>query len=255
MHPNYDTHSQWPGAAGVTPEVVATVRATWPGWFTPIAPVPMDDTDDFALVDQPAPGDDEPLVAVDHQRITCTASYFAVGLDHAVPATLVRSGTATLLYGVADRLPEPFGLAVFDAWRPLALQTLLYDTVDGANIGYLSVPSTDVRTPPPHVTGGCVDVTLSFDGQPLSLGTVFDDFTELAHPHTLEDPGVAASLGTDGPVARDLRRMLFNVMTDAGFVVYPMEWWHYEYGTRRWSFHTGQPPRYSAASPSATTAD
>lgn len=247
MHVDYGDQSRWPSQAGLTDTDLTVVRSDHPRWFTPIPTIAMDNLDDFALVDVPAPNDHEPLVAIDHPRISCTASYWHKGLTGAVESTLVRSGTAALLYGVADSLPDRFGMTVFDAWRPLALQTLLYDTVAGATDGYLSVPSTDPRTPPPHTTGGTVDVTLSFDGHPLSLGTAFDDFTDLAHPHSLEDANNVSGLGADGPLAQKLRRMLFNVMTGAGFVVYPMEWWHFEYGTRRWSFHTGEAPKYGPA--------
>jgi len=247
MHIDYHDQSRWPAAAGLTVDLLQTVITAHPAWFEPITPIAMDDTDDFALVDVPGPADNEPLVIIEHPRIECLSSYWRKGLPGTVEHTYVRSQVARRLDAVADALPHRFGLAVFDAWRPLALQTLLYDTVAGASEGYLSVPSTDPRTPPPHTTGGTVDVTVSFDGHPLSLGTAFDDFTDLAHPHSLEDPAVITSLGSDGPVARDLRRMLHHLMSDAGFVVYPMEWWHFEYGTRRWSFHHAMAPMYGPA--------
>jgi D-alanyl-D-alanine dipeptidase len=247
MDIDYHDQSRWPGSVGLTSELLHDVVEANPIWFDPIATIAMDDTNDFAEVDVPAPADHEPLVPIGHPRVACLSSYWRKGLPGTVESTYVRSGVADRLGAVADALPHRFGLALFDAWRPLELQTLLYTSVAGATDGYLSVPSSDPRTPPPHITGGTVDVTVSFDGYPLSLGTAFDDFTTLAHPHSLEDRHHMASLGSDGPVARDLRRMLHHLMSTAGFVVYPMEWWHFEYGTRRWSFHTGNPPLYGPA--------
>ncbi|WP_395142979.1 M15 family metallopeptidase, partial [Armatimonas sp.] len=31
------------------------------------------------------------------------------------------------------------------------------------------------------------------------------------------------------------RRTLYGAMIEAGFVNYPNEWWHFEFGTRRWA--------------------
>ena len=35
------------------------------------------------------------------------------------------------------------------------------------------------------------------------------------------------------------RRMLYNVMTAAGFTNLPSEWWHYDYGDNMWAQLTG----------------
>ena len=163
----------------------------------------------------------------------------------ASPSTLLREDALVQLGTAADSLPDGFGLAVFDAWRPLALQAELYDAaygVPGLPEGYVAEPIADPRTPPPHVTGGVVDLTLTFDGIPLALGTGFDDFTPRAAAGALEhEPGVE----------RQLRRLLYHTMHDAGFVVLDCEWWHYEFGTRRWAAITGNEPRYGPAAPPA----
>ena len=102
----------------------------------------------------------------------------------------------------------------------------------------MSPPSPDPRTPPPHATGGTVDLTLSFEGSPLALGTDFDEFTVDAFTAALE--------GVPGP-ARDLRRVLYRTMAAQGFVVLAREWWHFEYGTRLWAAVTRRPALYPAA--------
>ncbi len=94
----------------------------------------------------------------------------------------------------------------------------------------------------PHTTQPTTAVlsALGIDGIPLELGTDFDDFSDLAWTNACE---VTATPD------RELRRLLFWTMHDAGFVVLHCEWWHFEFGTRRWAAITSQPARYSRADP------
>lgn len=190
-----------------------------------------------------APGVHEPLVPVTHPRIRNLAVYFHAGWTAAIPDTLVRVGVAERLAAVAGGLPAGFGLAVFDAWRPLALQHELYAAAYAdpeLPPGYIEVPSRDPATPPPHLTGGTVDLTLTWQGRPLALGTSFDEFTPMAHAAACEQrPGSA----------RELRRMLHWTMRHQGFIVADCEWWHFEHGTSRASALTGEPVRYGVIQP------
>jgi zinc D-Ala-D-Ala dipeptidase len=185
---------------------------------------------------------DERLVPVEHRRIRVLGNYWHAGWEHAIPGAWLRVGAMDRLAAVADTLPDGFGLAVFDAWRPLALQAVLYDAAyadPGLPPGFVSFPDLDPTTPPPHLTGGTVDLSLTFDGTPLALGTGFDDFTDAARSDAWEH--------TPGP-DRELRRMLFWRMRDADFVLLDCEWWHFEYGTRRWAGIRGTEPIYGPAS-------
>ena len=111
--------------------------------------------------------------------------------------------------------------------------------------GFVAEAIDDPRTPPAHLTGGTVDLTLSHDGIPLALGTTFDDFTATAHADHFEDPAPAAEKLL---VVRDLRRLLVAAMAAEGFVVLHNEWWHFEHGTRYWAAVTGGRPRFGPAS-------
>ncbi len=186
------------------------------------------------------------LVPVTDAGIVDLAAYRAVGWDGALRVSLIRREIAERLAAVSSSLPSGFGLAVYDAWRPLALQSLLYETLgEAAPLGYISAPSPDPTTPPPHLTGATADLTLTFDGVPLSLGTDFDHFGPRAHPDALE----SASIDVSDTDARDLRRLLFSAMSAADFVVHHLEWWHFETGTARWSAITGRPARFGPISP------
>lgn len=184
---------------------------------------------------------EEPLVVVDHPRITCLGNYRLAGWSNAVPDCLLRTSVADRLGRAAESLPKRWGLAIFDGWRPHALQAELYGTAyadPDLPPGFFAEPNDQPSTPSPHLTGGSVDLTLCLDGIPLAPGTGFDDLTPKAHATALEnEPGVD----------RDVRRLLYHTMVAQGFVIFDGEWWHFEYGTRRWAAITGQPPHYGPA--------
>ncbi|MGA1566797.1 MAG: M15 family metallopeptidase [Ilumatobacteraceae bacterium] len=184
----------------------------------------------------------ERLVSIVHPRISTVEAYRLSGWTAAIDGMWLRSGAMERLGGVVDRLGPRFGLHVFDAWRPLQLQAELYEAAyadPSLPPGFVSEPTESPLTPPPHLTGGTVDLTLTLDGIPLSLGTSFDDFSLAARADSLE---------MSPSPARDLRRLLYHAMRAEGFVVLDCEWWHYEYGTRRWAALTGNEPLYGPAS-------
>lgn len=197
---------------------------------------------DQPTVDHPL---SEPLIELTVPRVKCLNVYHRAGWTEAVDRTWVRAEVAERLGWVVGCLPERFGLAVFDGWRPLALQKQLYDAGRLDPVlpeEFIAYPSTDPRRPVPHTSGGAVDVTLTWNGIPLGLGTDFDDFTDRAAITALErEPGVA----------RELRRLLFWAMHSAGFVALPIEWWHFEFGTNRWAAVTRNVPFYGPADPPA----
>jgi zinc D-Ala-D-Ala dipeptidase len=183
----------------------------------------------------------EPLASIVHRRIRVLSNYFHAGWEHASIEMYLRESALQRLIAVADSLPPRFGLAVFDAYRPLLLQAELYDAAYGdSNLppGFVSEPVADPSTPPPHLTGGTVDLSLTIDGIALALGTDFDGFTAEAETVSLET--------TPGP-ERELRRFLVHRMRAEGFVALHCEWWHFEYGTRRWAAIKGVDPIYGPA--------
>jgi D-alanyl-D-alanine dipeptidase len=144
---------------------------------------------------------------------------------------LVRSGVHERLVAANRRLPEGFTLILLDGWRSAATQRHLieYYAPDAVEKQYVADLS-DFGMRAPHLTGGAVDLTLCWRGQPLALGTDFDSFDVTAHSNAFE--------GVDS-VTRRLRRMLFSAMSSAGFVPYPYEWWHWSYGDDVWAATVG----------------
>lgn len=220
-----------------------------PSGQTPIPPLLSDPSGgQLPLVGDDADGSDEPLIEIRHPRVRVLGSYFHSGWPHSLPEAFMRQGAALRLVNAVNDLPDGFGLAIWDAWRDPRLQSELYELAyaDGTLApGFVNPPAADPATPPPHATGGTVDLTLTWQSVPLNLGTGFDEFSDRAHARSLE------GVGDDDPLAmsRDLRRLLRSVMWRAGFVQLDCEWWHFENGTRLWSAVRGKAPRYLAASP------
>ena len=191
-------------------------------------------------VDRPS---GEPLETIAHRKIRLLSNYWHAGWPSAIPDTYLRADVNRRLGVVADKLPAPWGLAVFDGWRSLALQQELYDAAyadPSTEPDFMAPVSQDPATPPPHYSGGAVDLTLTYEGIPLALGTGFDNPTALAF---------TASLEARPSSERALRRILFRAMDAADFVVFAYEWWHFEFGTRRWAAITGDTPIYGASNP------
>jgi D-alanyl-D-alanine dipeptidase len=102
-------------------------------------------------------------------------------------------------------------------------------------------PATDdevnLESPPPHSTGAAIDLTLAFSRNPLWMGTIPDDTSEAAHPDYFEKhPEYQKVVGRFTFLeALWNRRLLYWVMTEAGFVVHPYEWWHVSKGDQIWA--------------------
>ena len=162
--------------------------------------------------------------------------YRELDLPTAPPEMRLRRGVVERLLQAQEALPQGYSLVVLDGWRTPRFQgdLLAYyrEQTGEALDGYVSDPASSTRMAP-HTTGGAVDLTLAHEGVALALGTDFDSFDDAAHLLALE------SVGDDDEahrrVARDLRRLLGQVLTGAGFAPYPLEWWHWSYGEQRWA--------------------
>jgi D-alanyl-D-alanine dipeptidase len=91
---------------------------------------------------------------------------------------------------------------------------------------YWAPPSEDPKRPPPHSTGAAVDLTLLG----ANMGSPFDEPSERSWPDHFERASDA-----HGREAHVNRVLLRRVMTEAGFVQHPNEWWHFSYGDRAWA--------------------
>jgi zinc D-Ala-D-Ala dipeptidase len=187
--------------------------------------------------------------------------------EGAIDALLLRASVGHRLQGVEARLREAgLKLFLFDAWRPRAVQAYFHDVwlpaevrrrrpdFDDAQVlaeveRYWAAPSVGAERPAPHATGGAVDLTIVWaDGEPLFMGSLFDDATELAATDRFE--GELYELSYSHEEARANRRLLYWLMLEAGFANHPDEWWHYSHGDQMWAVLSGKPAaHYGLAEP------
>jgi D-alanyl-D-alanine dipeptidase len=157
---------------------------------------------------------------------------------------------------------------VFDAWRPIAVQNYFHDHWMPERLRNLhpewgaarvaeevekywakgAEGAIDPRSPPPHATGSAVDLTIrSIGGAELFMGTIFDDVSDLSNTDALEHE--PEGLAFSHREARGNRRLLYWLMTEAGFVNNPTEWWHFSLGDQMWARISGQTSAYYSIAP------
>ena len=90
----------------------------------------------------------------------------------------------------------------------------------------------------PHGTGGAVDVTLYVNREEAPMGTEFDEFSPVSASDWFRNN---APVNEKEELAHRNREMLRAAMENADFIGLDSEWWHYEFGTQRWSQAKGKP--------------
>nr|MBQ8251870.1 M15 family metallopeptidase [Lachnospiraceae bacterium] len=181
--------------------------------------------------------------------------YPLMQMEHAYKSCLVRREVYDRLKQAAQKLPQGYKFRLWDGWRPFALQKELYDVYATKIIRdfeladatkaqknsvirkFVSEPVSDKEIAPVHTTGGAVDLTiLDAQGRELDMGTKFDEFSDRTHTAYYESERNIE--------VRQNRRLLYHIMTEAGFTNLPSEWWHYDYGNRFWAFYKKCPALY-----------
>jgi D-alanyl-D-alanine dipeptidase len=128
---------------------------------------------------------------------------------------LVRPTTATRLATAQKFLrARGYGLKIWDAYRPMAVQTELWQRAhDGAFVADPLMGNGSL-----HTWGVAVDATLvDADGRDVSMPTGFDEFTPAAKLH----------YAGDDPVVKLHLKILQAAMRLGGFYGTRTEWWHF----------------------------
>jgi zinc D-Ala-D-Ala dipeptidase len=209
----------------------------------------------------------EPLVALSDYEVRGqnfyaqprNPPYYAI-IPGSIEGLYLRKGAAKRLRDVNVRLAEAhLELFVFDAWRPQAVQAYFHDRWLPGELrkrkpsltdeqlaaevsSYWAAPSNGAEAPSPHSTGGAVDLTIRWrGGDPLWMGSLFDDASPLAHTARFETEVFPDAFSFSDEEARANRRLLYWLMTDAGFASNPSEWWHFSFGDQMWAKLRGEP--------------
>jgi len=159
----------------------------------------------------------------------------------------VRKRVAEMLAESAERVPEGLTLAIIEGFRPIENQRAQHEYVlkmfeekhpewpkavlhRHANI--LSAPPED-KCPPPHITGGAVDVTL--------VDSVTLEWQDLSSPYEMGPDGAATAVKGLTELAAKNRQILIDALTPSGITNYTGEWWHWSYGDSGWALRVGAP--------------
>ncbi|MGK7885263.1 MAG: M15 family metallopeptidase [Crocosphaera sp.] len=152
---------------------------------------------------------------------------------------------------------------IFDAYRPVAVQQFMVDYTftsllqeKGLSLEKLSphqqenlwqqvyqiwaIPSDNLATPPPHSTGAAVDITLVDGyGQLLDMGGHIDELSERSQPNYYGN-----STDSKAKSYHQRREILNQIMTQAGFLRHPGEWWHFSLGDQMWAWQSQKAMAY-----------
>lgn len=127
---------------------------------------------------------------------------------------LIHDAAMALKEVAAEFNNKGYLLKVWDAYRPLTAQFMLWETIPDER--YVANPTKGSR----HNRGCAIDLTLvDFQGNELDMGTGFDDFTEKSHRNYQH----LSALSLQN------RRFLQSVMEQHGFIGFEHEWWHFDF--------------------------
>ena len=148
-----------------------------------------------------------------------------------------------------------FCLLIYDSWRPVEVQEFLFnraidfeykklgiltpiknfrynDLVKKKVENFWALPSLDRNCPPPHSTGGALDVSLSDkSGNLIDMGGTIDQMDETSKPDFYEKNDKKEAI-----IWNRRRNLLKEIMIEFGFVQHPNEWWHFSYGDQLWAW-------------------
>lgn len=142
-----------------------------------------------------------------------TDDNFTGAVLYPVSVCLLRAETAQKLIDAENRF-EALGyrIKVWDAYRPLSAQKILYETVEDKT--FIADPANGSR----HNRGGAVDITLTdLDGNELPMPSGFDEFSKCQR----DNPDMSET-------AEENVDLLTSVMTECGFTPINCEWWHFD---------------------------
>ncbi|SIO19339.1 M15 family metallopeptidase [Halodesulfovibrio marinisediminis] len=182
--------------------------------------------------------------------------YYERQIPGALTECYAREGVLERLLHASSLLPAHLRLVILDGWRSAEVQSFLFSecknalamlnpdkAADDITImaqQYVAKPMKDTSTPAPHSTGGAIDIAIADRaGKKLFFGSPFDYPGQISNTQYFENKLEKGYELTDREEeALYNRRLLYFVMTQAGFVNFHCEWWHFEYGTQRWALAT-----------------
>ncbi len=133
-------------------------------------------------------------------------------------AAYMQKPAAEALVRAHRRLKDSgYGIVIHDTYRPWRVSWIFWEATPANLRDYVANPAQGSR----HNRGCAADVTLYElkTGKTVEMTSLYDEMSERSFP---DYPGGTAR-------QRELRELLRETMETEGFMVYPFEWWHFDY--------------------------
>ena len=150
-------------------------------------------------------------------RYATTNNFLSTPVYSEARAFMQRPAAEALLRAHKKLMEMGYGLLIHDAYRPWYVTKIFWDATPNDKRIFVADPGQGSR----HNRGCAVDLSLYelATGKPVEMVGVYDEMSERSYPGY---PG-----GTS--LQRWHRELLRRVMESEGFLVYPFEWWHFDY--------------------------
>ena len=153
-----------------------------------------------------------------------------------------------------------YHLLIYDSWRSIEVQEFmfnrafileckrlnieasvkdmkLYPLVKKKVEEFWAYPSFDEKCPPPHSTGGALDITLADKyGNIVDMGSEIDQMDEKSKPDFYKNNDKEEAI-----TFNDRRNLLKELMLEFEFAQHPNEWWHFSFGDQLWAWKNKKP--------------
>ena len=201
-------------------------------------------------------------------KFICPHPYYDLGAPYKEEESIwkLREEVIKRLLKVNDYLKlknNSFSLLIYDSWRPIKVQEFMFNRAFCLECKRLNIevsvkdmdrypkvkrkvekfwacPSLDEKCPPPHSTGGALDITLADKyGNILDMGSNIDQMDEKSKPDFYKN------IESDEANMWNYRRnLLKEIMVEFEFVQHPNEWWHFSYGDQLWAWKNKKPKAF-----------
>ncbi len=209
-----------------------------------------------------------------HLKILSPHPYAALGAPYGIYSPFfLRQKVLNRLQQAAIALQETnpgWAIAIYDAYRPIPVQQFMVDhtfnslaqsqNLDSQQLRqcpdtpaaqslwhqvyqFWALPSPDPKMPPPHSTGGAVDITLCDDtGKGVDMGTPIDECSPRSFPNHFAD-----TVEPDAIAIHRTRQRLARLLKEQEFIQHPNEWWHFSWGDQLWAWQGQRATAYFGA--------
>lgn len=180
----------------------------------------------------------EKLILIQEESWLKINNFSSTFLNISLNKFICRSKIFRMLKKAKKDLPTDYSFLIIDGYRPIKWQlqrfliqfAKLYQKYPNMDFEKLYWETSKWTAPifgikPPHPTGGAVDITLLYQGKEIDMGTKVNEFNEKTE--TLSNSIIK--------LQKKNRELLIMIMSKAGFVNYPTEWWHWSYGDQYWA--------------------